>query len=323
MCGIAGYFSQGNKPSTATAVAIAILAREMETRGDHSWGCTDGEMVNRKLGKISKGFAVPKRLPSNFTLHTRFATTGKVKESNSHPFVVQREGRMVVGMHNGIISNHSTLNQKYGRTCRVDSQHIFENIASGFTLNDLEGYGTIVYRDAGEWYIGTFNGGEIAIAQTSAGIFFASTFKALDGALLAAGLEPSKRDLLTQDDTIYKLTPAGLVVAYTVNVKDSFARWDDDWKLKSKSWGTTFGPMVETCETCGDYLPPEATGSLCRHCAAFQLDWDTQVVPEDMFAKCEDCGLRVEAGEEVAVLGDTYLCIDCATKYDDAEVNVA
>jgi len=142
MCGIAGYITN-KKTDYRHAVAAAILAKHMDERGGHSWGAMDATQTIHGLGAISLGLTITARMPQHFALHTRYATTGARVVENSHPFTLNGPSGEVVGMHNGIISNHAELNRDNKRAMVVDSQHIFANIADGRSLNNLEGYGAI------------------------------------------------------------------------------------------------------------------------------------------------------------------------------------
>lgn len=330
MCGIAGYFANTNKPSKAIRKALKSLAVSMEERGNQSWGCTDGQNIVRRVGPISRAFnqvGLPPALPRNFALHTRWATTGKVKEGNSHPFLIPDRVAPIIGMHNGIISNHATLNRQYRRSCRVDSMHIFQHIREHLPLTDLEGYGTIVYRQGDSWFIGTFNGGELAMAHTREGFVFASTFKALDKALTVAGLSDSARDVKLHDDTVYRLTDdQWLAEEYKIDAGYTFAKWDDN--LTSQ-----YGSL--TCNYCNDVLTIHEE-DLCTRCelkltgdestayksasASREDDWHIEVVPEGMFMTCDDCGSRVGEFEEVAIFGDDAICSECLMGYEESTV---
>lgn len=225
MCGIAGYTT--NKRTTYQhSIAIAIMAKHMDERGGHSWGCMDGTQTIHGLGSINLGLTLTNKMPMQFALHTRYGTTGARVVENSHPFTLQGSKGEVVGMHNGIISNHYELNRDYKRNLAVDSQHIFANLADGKNLNDLQGYGAIVYRLNGEWYVGRFNDGDMKVALTDAGVFFASTKDAIMEGLSYAGIAIQKW-LKVKDNAVYRLTPEGLFKAYKVDATGTRLRWND------------------------------------------------------------------------------------------------
>ncbi len=326
MCGISGFFSLGAPRTSQTAVALAVLAHGIEERGEQSWGCTDGESVLRSVGKISKNFSVPEVIPESFAMHTRYATTGKIKEDNSHPFVIRENGRpIVVGMHNGIISNHAEMNSKYARKYRVDSQHIFGHIANDLPLTELSGYGTIVYKKDDSWYIGTFNGGELAVSRTKLGLFFASTVHTLDRALMAAGLYKDAEDLNLEDDVIYKVTDKGLVVDHRLNVQYTFKRWDDGKKSALSTDFEVDWNRSGDCKECGDMLPLDHSSSFCERCKleyealwdeTDNPNWSVEVMPEGMTIMCESCGSHLNSGDSVAIAGDVYVCLECMNDWD-------
>lgn len=315
MCGIAGAFNmkQGVQPS----IALALLAVEMESRGDDSWGSTDGKTLSRCMGAVSSSFVVPEILPENFALHTRFATQGKVKESNSHPFVVSGK-HLVVGMHNGIISNHDQLNTKYKRNYRVDSQHLFGHLANDLSLDDIEGYGTIVYKKNDDWYVGSFNNGEFALSYTNFGLFFASTQGALARALHTARIDGNVEQL--NQNRIYKLVDNILRPDFDVHIAPTKYKWDDKKKGgHKKSYDVE---IEEGCLSCGGRIW-EGDSTYCDLCLKYgditgnkvenpdPDDWDLELVPEGMEIPCEACGMHVAEGEYTAVYNHKYFCYDC------------
>jgi asparagine synthetase B (glutamine-hydrolysing) len=234
MCGIAGYITT-TPTSHKLKIATAIMAIHMDERGGHSWGWMSETHTQRGLGSINTGLRIAAKMPRGLALHTRYATTGARTIDNAHPFTAHGSRGTVTGVHNGIISNHHELNAMHKRECAVDSQHIFQNLADGRNLDELEGYGAIVYVLNGEWFIGRFNDGDMKVALTDAGIFFASTKAAVTQAASYADATISKW-LKVRDNTVYRLTASGLAKAYKVEAQTTTRRWND--KFDSYSAGT-------------------------------------------------------------------------------------
>jgi asparagine synthetase B (glutamine-hydrolysing) len=275
MCGIAGYTTK-QKTDYRHAVATAVLAIHMEKRGGHAWGVMTDTDVQHGLGSIATGLAVYARQASSFALHTRYGTTGGNTLENAHPFTRHGSNGKVVGVHNGIISNHADLNKKYERTCSVDSQHIFQHIADGTSLDDLAGYGAIVYSLNGDWYVGRFNDGDLHIARTDAGIFFASTREAIIEATSFANIRIVEW-LKVKNNSVYRLTSNGIKKAYRINATGTRFKWNDaltsasrqltrvssvDVELEDYRWpdfparavqSTSASGRVYQCDLCGEY----------------------------------------------------------------------
>lgn len=287
MCGIAGYIVAKDDPRTRTAISILALA--MEDRGKDSWGMFYGNpkssiAVHRVALAISDSFDLPEKIPLAMAVHTRHATTGKIKQGNSHPFTWKGTNGTVIGMHNGIISNHASVGKAHKRTYKVDSEHIFAHIAEGKDLSDLEGYGTIVYTQNNQWHIGKFNGGELEIVETEIGLFFCSTSAPLRLALRLAGLT-ILRWINTLDGLLYGISPKGLeTLGETLNVQtDLFCgKWDDY-----------------------DLLDPRLTTDI-------PYDDDT-VLFISSGEQCEECGEPTDLGSNIYWVVDTIVCEDCYT----------
>lgn len=270
MCGIAGFFTD-KATDYRHAVAAAVMATHMEARGGHAWGWMSDNEVRHGLGNITMGMSVSAKMPQRFALHTRYGTTGKNTLANAHPFTVAGSKGTVTGVHNGIISNHAEMNHTHKRDCSVDSQHIFHNLANGASLDDLEGYGAIVYAIDGNWFMGRFNEGEMRIAVTDAGIFFASTREAISEALSFADIKVT-RWLTVKDNTVYSLTASGIKKAYKIDAMGTRRRWND---LKDDySWAgfgklATATPASQECDLCGtpEYDLYELEGQMaCVEC---------------------------------------------------------
>lgn len=109
MCGIVGYYGQGN----ATEIAFKCL-KNLEYRGYDSFGAclytNNGLFFFKKVGKISQ-FHDESLLPfCNIAItHSRWATHGGISERNAHPHTDCRDDIAVV--HNGIIENYEILKE--------------------------------------------------------------------------------------------------------------------------------------------------------------------------------------------------------------------
>ncbi len=142
MCGIIGYKGFRN----AGDILVKGL-KKLEYRGYDSWGIAikNKERLSfiKKIGKI-KDFNEELEFSGNLGIgHTRWATTGKVSETNAHPhFSCDKKIALV---HNGIIENYQELKRKlmdkghefYSETDTEVIAHLIEdNIDSGLLLED-------------------------------------------------------------------------------------------------------------------------------------------------------------------------------------------
>ena len=167
-----------------------------ELRGKDSWGLIttkpDGIHMVKGLGTIVKANAMAHLLSNQVLGHTRKATTGAVTEGNAHPFDMGR----IIGSHNGMVSNHHSLQTKYNRTFEVDSQHLLAHINDNLPLSEISGYGIVTYiakEKPNEVMLGVGKQGDLAVAGigTSAhtiGIVWSSTWTALEDAMFVSGV---------------------------------------------------------------------------------------------------------------------------------------
>ena len=151
---------------------VPFMAYDMERRGYDSFGATNGQEIWKKALSVSDGW--PEFEPTLWSwlgqpliLHTRGASVGKVSDENAHPFTSGE----VIGVHNGHISNYADLNKTYSREFEVDSQHIIAHISENREMNDIRGWGTVVWVDKliQELRFVTFNGGDWNVYHTRNG----------------------------------------------------------------------------------------------------------------------------------------------------------
>lgn len=215
MCGLFG-FSRTTPLTNAMTPALAIY---MDARGDDSWGVTDGDFIFKDNTSILNTWAdLGLEAP---TYHTRGASVGAVSVRNAHPFRVESDttGKVVVGVHNGCITNHGALKTKYARhEIEVDSEHIFHHLADDIDLGDLAGWGNVVWYEYPQGrpeqrvrYFSRFNTIDLVFAKMKSGeVVFASTENAISVAAQLAGgtvkffykTEPRKRYSINNKDQV-------------------------------------------------------------------------------------------------------------------------
>jgi hypothetical protein len=129
---------------------LPIIGLEMESRGRDAWGASDGNEVIRHVGPLHETWYEDYDHFHEWKagiFHTRGASTGSPKElENAHPFTYEKsDGTKVIGIHNGVVSNHKELDSKYGRNFSVDSMHLWKSRAEGRKWDDIEGWGNLAW----------------------------------------------------------------------------------------------------------------------------------------------------------------------------------
>ena len=299
MCGIAGYIAN-QVVQTRFQLAVAMMACEIESRGPQSWGATDGMNHVKHVGAVTSTMSLSMEMPKEFVLHTRWATAGKTIPENCHPFEMKGKLGTIVGVHNGIIDNHYQLDAKY-QDFEVDSQHIFNLIVEGEDLNQLRGYGAIVYCLNGEWFIGRFNNGDMEVVKTPVGIFFASTKTALKKAMSMAGIT-IEQWLNVKDNSVYRITPEGLQKAYKLKCAHTSRAWDDDLtkdyftytgkgETKPATRGNLLGSYTGGANWGGRFRAGQGTQGtgISQASAAATTRYKVKEGPKEPF--CETCGI--------------------------------
>lgn len=215
MCGILG--SPRITPDVRSM--LPFVALEMQSRGTHAWGASNGHEVLRHLGPLVKTWHSEQARMADWTsaiIHTRAASVGSPDLiENAHPFVETRDdGTQVIGIHNGGIHNHSELNTKHGRQCAVDSMHLWKHRAADLSWEELRGSAAVGwYETPPALPDGTLAPPAQRIARMNSqslhcvevgdgGVIWASTASALLSAALMVGSE-IKRNWAIEEDLIY------------------------------------------------------------------------------------------------------------------------
>ena len=259
MCGIYGWDmrshlgAKGHKGlGRDQRIALCIgLALENDRRGGDSWGIfhpdrTKGERIVKGLGTAvqswdalalpAEGLAGSQRAIG----HTRFGTHGEKNDIEcAHPFHIGG----IVGCHNGVLSNHTELNKKYGRDFKVDSQHLIAHLAEERTAEDwleIHGYGLLCWWDEaapGRINFLRFNNGEICVATIEGGgTIWSSNQDHLKRAVSLAGLT-IKTIYKTEEDVVHFVDDDGYFYS-----KDSVIKIGS--RGSAKNWNAQIAPAV-------------------------------------------------------------------------------
>lgn len=262
MCGVLGF----SKLTPRTRIMLPFMAFAMESRGDDSWGATDGNEVIKKTGPISESFTIPKHW-KQCIVHTRAATVGEISTRNAHPFVVERSGKPpIIGIHNGHVFNYKELNEKYKRTCQVDSEHIFHQLAANLPLDELYGRGTVAwfdeYKDDRLIHLARWNFGDLEVADAGEdGQVFCSTKEPLERAArfarvkleLYKAFEDCMKYVLTPEQAVETKVRLPFGRGFVQNVQTTGNFWTGWHGSGSMVYRETANSKFRQCKKCVMY----------------------------------------------------------------------
>lgn len=150
MCGIFGFTKVNNR----TRQLAPFLAMAMEDRGKESWGYsyiskkTKRVKLYKEIGPLGTAYAdngFPPKDASSIIYHTRAASMGAITAANAHPFIKPTVGGgVIVGTHNGVVTNHTELNTDNETKFRVDSEQIWHYVGNGLDTGEIGGWGSTV-----------------------------------------------------------------------------------------------------------------------------------------------------------------------------------
>jgi glucosamine--fructose-6-phosphate aminotransferase (isomerizing) len=126
MCGIVGYIGKDNALSRVRSKIKLLEYRGYDSSGFCVIDSTKNEfLIKKTIGTIDKIKNIPDIESSIGISHTRWATHGKISESNAHPQLSQNNQISIV--HNGIIENYQELklflkNKGYSFNSETDTE---------------------------------------------------------------------------------------------------------------------------------------------------------------------------------------------------------
>ena len=142
MCGIVGYIGKDNALSRVRSKIKLLEYRGYDSSGFCVIDSTKNEfLIKKTIGTIDKIKNIPDIESSIGISHTRWATHGKISESNAHPQLSQNNQISIV--HNGIIENYQELklflkNKGYSFNSETDTEVACNLIEFFLQSNDFE-----------------------------------------------------------------------------------------------------------------------------------------------------------------------------------------
>jgi len=244
MCGIMGWeFTKKLQVSREQrAILAAILSTRNDDRGGDSWGFYDGKQIRRGLKDIAP-MSLAMATADTLVAHTRKATTGAKTVENAHPFTIGN----IIGAHNGMISNHDSLNKKHNRNYEVDSMHLFGHLNESKPFDEIYGYGSIEFikkNEPGKIFLCKMKSGELGVygigskeTKNVKGVLWSSDSDHAEEAMRAAKIPFFK--YATEEETVYFIQNGTLYESKDkLTLGSNRSSYLPDWRdgLRSSAW---------------------------------------------------------------------------------------